>query len=330
MISILLIEKIAFYLGLVYYCFYIIYPEYFTGMSLSDDPMSVMGFGLILITNIIARLFQSTFIPRFSILFRAQIIKIENSFHEFKSKFSQLSSACIVSTGFLLVPSTLAILATLNTQEVGKFHLIVGSLLGGILITTRVGWGIATGILAFRLKTYGIRISPMPFAKDKLSGLELLGQYYFKQALISLVPALSFIFWIIGYWLNWNLLNPYGNFWQDLFMFFLFFNILVVFNLTFLLPIIALHREMKKWKLRCIRIIKRSHLDNHEVFDLNNLELRNEPAEFFAKYQTIREYFEIIDEIYFMKVIPVPMTEKIAAVIANISAVIGVASVILS
>ena len=55
------IETALFCIGLVYYFAFLNNPTYFMGETIVDDPMSVMGFGLLLLCLVIARIIQNSF-----------------------------------------------------------------------------------------------------------------------------------------------------------------------------------------------------------------------------------------------------------------------------
>ena len=197
-----LIERCELYvwtLGLIYYGTFVFYPELFHGKTHAEDPMSVVGFGFLLIGIVLARWVQRGFLTRIDAVFAGGAIHMPGMTREGLRDWFHVNTARYFLWIFLpLLGLYLIVLTATSSNELGKIHLYVGGALGIWMVSVRFAVGVATGLCATYVSGPQSRFVLNPAHSDRSSGFGRLGYFYFDQALVLLLPAVFMIFWI-GY-----------------------------------------------------------------------------------------------------------------------------------
>lgn len=196
-------ENFVWFIGLIYYLIFLIYPHEIMGQPLIDDPMSVSGFGLLLAGIFAAKLIQKSFPKKVAMMFSSGAIQSEFPSHSsFMDWFNRIASISFLWVAGSLVPLALIGIYFVDTNYEGKWHLIAGSFLGVWVISTRFAFGVATGIGAAKLSSRESRFVLSPPHPDRSSGFGHLGYFYFEQALVLLLPSVFMVGWILLVSLN--------------------------------------------------------------------------------------------------------------------------------
>ena len=218
------IETVLFVIGLLYFFAFLISPTHFMDRSLQEDPMSVLGFGLLLICLLTARILQSSFHKRVSYMTLSGAIMC--SFEAFEAWFEIIAKRAFLVILATMVPIYMAGIYQAPSNEVGKFHLYLGGAIGATMLACRFAFGVATGISSAYLSRSKHSFVLTPSHPDGCSGFGHLGYYYFEQALILLMPTVFMAFWLFSD-------NPNYSLWHGQFYNLIAFN-LVIFSLSWM------------------------------------------------------------------------------------------------
>ncbi len=260
-------DRIVFIIGLIYFAAFLIAPARFGGVAHNEDPMAPSGFAVLLVTVYIARRVQNGFQGRFDGLLRGGVLLASDFGAELRRRFARICLMSSVGTAVVLIPLTAVGVWLANAVPDGKLHLTLGSIAGAFLVANRFGWAIATGLLPIHFKKAGVDVVLTRNAADKSSGLLILGEFYFRQAVIVLIPTVYMLFWFYVIEKQFPFAAPYfchvdvtpaapcppeyvDPIWTGQFVRLILFNILIVFSLAVLVPALALRGAMRDYKAR--------------------------------------------------------------------------------
>lgn len=338
------LDKLALLLGLAYYLLFLIFPTKFSGLEIADDPMSVSGFGVVLITVAMATHIQNKFPEILKLMIGKSLLVSPLAATEIKNKYDSLLLQSILLTNGILVPLALVGVYLADSNQIGKLHLLLGSCIAGFLISNRFGCAIATGYFTALFKKYEIETVLIPSSKDGASGHRPLGDFYFRQAVIVLVPSIFMGFWILAVIRQWAIAEPYTicNFdgtdchgiWHEQFLRLITFDILVVFNFSVLFPAFFLSRSMKRFKKRYFyrKIAEaKSEIRKSIITAMQISEETGSATAYIENYmRDIKKRVEILEDFEMAKTWPIPLGQTFAAALANISALFGLITPVFS
>lgn len=332
-------ETWLIWVACIYYLIFLIFPTSLVGQRHSEDPMAVSGFGILILAIFGVRRVQAGFAPAVGHLIRRGIL-IKTGEQAVEERFAGLSVVAISIVVVTLVPLAVYGLVNTDTVEEGKPFLISGGVIGAILIGVRFGVAVATGVFASTLRRSGLRVVLSRNSTDMASGLRPLGDFFFKQGLFVLIPAVVMLFWLIAAERGWSFATIYvctvgdylancepGEFlWQDQFYRLMAFNILVVFNFAVLVPALFLRALMVDFKNRHY-LPAAAYLEDR--LQNSRFELYLTPAHsltvasYLDREREIAALNEEYDSYMGARTWPIPIAETAATVLANASAVYG-------
>jgi len=340
------IDRWSFRLGCVYFAIFAFCPGAFTESSHSEDPMTLSGFGVLLVGVYGARRLQRGFTGRITSLTRTGVL-LRSGTTDFECDFHRVRAIAIPVIAGSLIPLTIGGIWAANSTEVGKLYLVVGALLGIWLVSARFGWAVATGVFALRLDRLGISITVTPGASDRAAGLRMLGDFYFFQALFVLVPALFMSFWMIAVEAEWAIASGYWHCelprfdcdphqrvgtWTSQFLALIAFDILVIFNPSVLLPGWLIGRKMKAATRTHVEPVVR-RLEG-EICDLRSQVFPSDREDQEADHSRLGLFEEItrratqLDRYRSTPTWPMPLGRVLTTVLANASALVGLSQLI--
>ena len=201
-------ERIFFVIGLLYFLSFLAYSEAFIGKSFNKDPMAAAGFGLVLSGVAIAWLVQRQFPYRVGLMIRSGAISsIEMDEAAFIAELERYATRAFFIIFLTMTPLFVGGVLSVDSNELGKPHLITGGVIGAGLIAMRFAYGVATGWASSRLVRSEVSITLAPNHPDRSAGFGHLGYFYFDQALVLLLPAAFMMFWLVYVGVNLNKLE---------------------------------------------------------------------------------------------------------------------------
>ena len=120
--------------------------------------------------------------------------------------------------------------------------------LGAYVVGTLLGRMVSYGQLARQLKRKAIAVEIQPLHVDEAAGLKPVGDFFFHQALIAMIPAIFLALW----WFLFPIWPRDYSHWEQPYIALLSIAILVEV-LAFLLPIWLFHHLMQQQKQQCLQ-----------------------------------------------------------------------------
>ena len=146
------------------------------------------------------------------------------------------------------------------------------------------------GQLSRLLTKASIRINVVPGHADRAGGLERIGDFYFFQALVLAIPAAFLAIW----WLVIPIMERYQG-WRDACLG-LFILAIVLEFLSFIVPLWAFHKEMKKQRDALIRKADRSCPKINVLMDKLTTKPLPEAKEVLREdWEDMRNFYECIN-----------------------------------
>jgi len=338
------IDQIVLVISFLYFIAFAIKPRMFSGVSHSEDPMAISGFAMVLLVFVLARRIQNAFLTHVANLIRSGNLLTDDMGFRFRKKFEQLLFITATAVVVTLLPLTLIGIYLAPSAPDGKIHLMIGATLGGWLVASRFAWAIATGVSPMLFKRTGITVAVVAGAADQSGGLRPLGAFYFRQAIIVLIPTAFMLFWfyVIDRQLPftdpyWHCATPFsieGNcpsedvrtVWSDHFIRLVGYNVIFIFSVSVFIPSFALGRNMAEYKRRyflplCAAI-------ENEIRDLQNTLLPN-PTDAqnldttLSVHNQIKLKHEALRNLRDAPVWPLPLWETVFSLVSNVSAFVG-------
>ena len=312
--------------------------------------MAVFGFGILLVGVLVARWWQSKFESRIHRLFSTGTFLSENGSDSFDRHFDRLLRRYVFCMGILFIPLLEIFLWKTESVEEGKLHLMLGWGISAIVIALRFGRAIATGLSVMDLRKNGINVIITKNVTGGAGGLRTLGDYYFYQAIILLIPSAFMLFWLGAVYLQHPIAHTYWKCdgelidgrclaeninatWFNFSLAFIAFNVLVVFNGALVIPCIWLRRNILTHKAqifapiieqiekelfeirRTLQRTQETHISGHDPDIRALVDRAEDKAGELAAYSDTPTW-------------PISLGKKLVQIVSNISALAGLISLL--
>ena len=189
------IEKVLWILGLLIYAWFLRNSVEISGNTLAQEPMAPIGFGLVLLGTLSAKLIQVRFVEKVKLLTRSGAIFDGYGHLDGLSEDTNFISTWVFIPMVVGLCITYLIGLNISLSEPG-IYLIIGGMIAVYIVSTRFSFGVASGLCTLKITkhTEFFLHSSHP---DKAAGFGHLGYYYFKQALVILIPTAFMAGWLL-------------------------------------------------------------------------------------------------------------------------------------